>query len=97
MAPLFLTFAKTYRPIVSLADTIAISWYICQNIAKSEKFGTFAWDDHALIGFEENMSNFPFWTMRCVLVNVPLNCNSILQRYNWNGVFWQTQDNSDVL
>jgi hypothetical protein len=51
-------------------------------MAENGKFASFAWDDQAVTGFEENVPNFPFLAMWCVLANVPQNCNGTWQRHN---------------
>jgi hypothetical protein len=44
-------------------------------MAENGKFASFAWDDQAVTGFEENVPNFPFLAMWCVLANGPQNCH----------------------
>jgi hypothetical protein len=39
-------------------------------------------DDHVVIDFEENVTNFPFMAMWCILTNVPQNYNGTWQRRN---------------
>jgi hypothetical protein len=52
------------------------------------KFGTFAWDDHALTGFKENMSNFLFLFLRWQM------CHNIIMEPSKDTIEWSVLANA---